>query len=732
MSDFRLFIERDGIAVITWDVRDRSMNILTKPAFTDFDQLIDDALDNDSVRGIIITSGKDSFAGGIDLNMLSDIVRSAGKDPAPGVLAFLMNVHRVLRKLERAGMDDKNKGGKPVVCAIPGLCAGIGTEIALACHHRIMSDTKSAKIGLPEIRVGLFPGAGGTTRYSRLVGTLAAAPVLLEGKMLSPSKAKMAQLIDNVVEPEALLDSARNWIMSAIDDDLVKPWDRKGWRMPGGAPYHPQGFMTFVGANAMVNARTKGVYPAAKAMLSAIYEGAMVPFDTALRIEARWFTSVLLDPVSSNMVRSLFINKEVLEKGANRPDVTDQSVRRLGVVGAGMMGAGIAHVAALAGVEVVLVDRTEDAANDGKTHIDGIIEKSVGRKFITQEEKAEVLKRIETTANYHHLKGCDLVVEAVFEDPAVKADAIQKIGSVVGHDCVVATNTSTLPISDLSQAIDEPQRFIGIHFFSPVHRMSLVEVIKGTDTGDLAVAKALDFVRQLRKTPIIVGDARFFYANRCILAFGKEGLRMINEGIKPALVENAASLLGFPVGPLQLIDETSISLNATIARASREVMGDGYPDQPSDEVLFLLEDKGRLGRKTGGGFYDYDKSGKRIGLWAGLTNSFPLSDIQPSVQEVQNRLMMIQALEAVRAFENGVLTDVREGDVGAILGWGFAPWTGGPFSWLDRIGAAKAVEICQRLETEHGSRFAPPQALLNMAKSGTTFYSEHSKTPTAA
>ena len=722
MADFSYQVHDDEVAVITWDVPGKSMNVLTREAFALVEEFLDRALSDDSVKGIVITSGKDSFAGGMDLNVLANIKAGAGDNPAPALFEFIMNGHRILRKIERAGMDPKtNKGGKPIACAIPGMCAGIGTEIALACHRRFMADTPKGRIGLPEILLGLFPGAGGTTRYSRMVGAMAAAPVLLEGKMLAPAGAKSAQLIDEVVPADQLLDKAKAWVLTATDADLVKPWDQKGYKMPGGEPYHPAGFMTFVGASAMINGKTQGVYPAAQALLSSIYEGAMVPFDTALRIEARYFTQILMDPTSSAMIRSLFLNKEALEKGANRPDLPDQKVEKVGILGAGMMGAGIAYVSANAGIEVVLIDQAQDAADKGKAYSEGILDKGMQRKKVTQEKKDEVLGRITATTDLAALKGCDLIVEAVFEDPGVKAEMTRKVEAIVGEDCIFATNTSTLPISELAKASVRPGQFIGIHFFSPVDKMLLVEIIKGRETGDRAVAKALDYVRQIRKTPIVVNDARFFYANRCIIPYINEGVRMVGEGVEPALIENAARLLGFPVGPLQLVDETSIDLGVKIARATRAAMGDAYPDTAVDDVLFWMADEGRLGRKSGAGFYAYDEAGKRSGLWAGLGEKFPDADPQPELTTVQHRLMMAQVLEAVRALEEGVLEDIREGDVGAILGWGFAPWSGGPFSWLDMIGAARAVEICEGL-AGFGPRFATPTLLREMAETGQTFY----------
>ncbi|WP_149589245.1 3-hydroxyacyl-CoA dehydrogenase NAD-binding domain-containing protein [Tabrizicola flagellatus] len=719
MTDFTMTTDAEGVATITWDVTSKSMNVMSAEAFAILSDLVDQALADAGVKGIIITSGKKDFAGGMDLNVIARM-RAGG---AQAIFDGVMQMHQVLRKIERAGMDPKTlKGGKPIVAALPGTALGIGLELPLACHRIIAADNPKAKIGLPEIMVGIFPGAGGTTRLSRKLGAMMAAPFLLEGKLSDPKSAKAAGLIDEVVAPEDLLKRAKEWVLSATDADLVKPWDAKGYKMPGGAPYHPAGFPTFVGASAMVHSKTMGVYPAAKALLAAVYEGALVPFDTALKIEARHFTSVLMNPSSSAMIRSLFINKEALEKGANRPRVEDQAVRKLGVIGAGMMGAGIAYVAANAGIEVVLIDATQEAADRGKAHSEALLDKGMKRGKVTAEKKAEVLGRITATTDYAALAGADLVVEAVFEDPKVKHEVTAKVEAAVGPDCIYATNTSTLPITGLAAASQRPDQFIGIHFFSPVDKMNLVEIIRGRKTGDRAVAKALDFVRQIRKTPIVVNDARFFYANRCIIPYINEGIRMVAEGVEPALIENAAKLVGMPLGPLQLVDETSIDLGVKIAKATKEAMGKDYPDEAVDHVLFWMADQGRLGRKAKAGFYAYDDKGERLGLWEGLAHKYPLDKMQPSLADVQHRMLFAQVLEAVRALEEGVLTDIREGDVGAILGWGFAPWSGGPFSWLDMIGAARAVEICRGLTAQFGPRFHAPALLREMAEKGETFY----------
>ncbi|KHA53399.1 3-hydroxyacyl-CoA dehydrogenase NAD-binding domain-containing protein [Sulfitobacter geojensis] len=723
MTDFTMKTDANGVAIITWDVADKSMNVMSIDGLTQLEAHIDAALADDAVKGIVITSGKEgSFAGGMDLNLLAKMREDAGDDPAKGLFEGTMKMHALLRKIERAGMDPKtNKGGKPIAAALPGTAAGIGLELPLATHRIFCADNPKARIGLPEIMVGIFPGAGGTTRLSFKLGAMAASGFLLEGKMVAPAAAVKAGLIDEVADDPVA--AAKEWVLNAKDADLVKPWDAKGYKMPGGAPYHPAGFMTFVGANAMINSKTKGAFPAAKALLSAVYEGALVPFDTALKIEARWFTSVLMNPSSSAMIRSLFLNKEALEKGAVRPaGIPDQRVKKLGVLGAGMMGAGIALVSVQAGIEVVLIDRDQAAADKGKAYAEAYFDKGIARKKGTVEKKEAALALINATPDLDALKGCDLIIEAVFEEPKVKAEMTKKVEAVIPEDCIFASNTSTLPITDLAKASSRAEQFIGIHFFSPVERMALVEIIKGKETGDRAVAKSLDYVRQIRKTPIVVNDARFFYANRCIIPYGGEANRMITEGVAPVLIDNAAQMLGFPVGPVQLGDETSIDLATKIMRATKAAMGNAYPASEADDLIVWMEDEGRLGRKAKAGYFDYDEKGKRLGYWKGVHDRYPLAEVQPDLQEVQDRLMFVQVLEAVRALEEGVLMDIREGDVGAILGWGFAPWSGGPFSWLDMIGTPYAAERCDELEAKFGERFKCPDLLREMAAKNQSFY----------
>ncbi len=737
MTIFNYDVDADGVATITWDLPGANMNVMNGQGLEELNAAFDKAFADDAVKGVVLTSAKKDFAGGMDLNILGKAraeAEASGGNPAEAMFSMVMDMHKLMRKIELAGMDFKTKkGGKPVAWASPGTAAGIGLELGLCCHRRFVADNPKAKIGLPEILVGIFPGAGGTTRLIRMLGVMGASPFLFEGKMMSPAKVKAAGVVHEVVPAEELLAKAKAWVLSATDADCVQPWDAKDYKMPGGAPYHPSGFQTMAGGIAMIHGRTQGAYPAPKALMSAIYEGACVDFDTAIRIEARWFTNILMNPSSGAMIRSLFLNKEALEKGAVRPkDVPDMRVKKVGVLGAGLMGAGIAFVSARAGIEVVLMDRDQDAADAGLAKITAILDDGLKKKAITEDVKADILSRVTATPDYKALSGADLIVEAVFEDMGVKAAVTKLAEAEIPADAIFASNTSTLPISDLAKASRDDTRFIGIHFFSPVEKMALVEIIKGQNTGPEAVAKALDFVRQIKKTPIVVNDARFFYANRCIIPYGGEANRMVAEGIEPALIENAAKQLGFPLGPIQLGDETAVDLAEKIMRATKEAMGKDYPESDGDDVVQHLFDLGRLGRKTKAGYYDYDDKGKRTGLWRGIHDKFPLADEQPDVTEVQHRLMLAQVLEAVKALEEGVLEDIREGDVGAILGWGFAPWSGGPFSWIDILGTKRVVEICDSLAQKHGPRFNAPALLRDMADKGETFYGRFGKAAKAA
>ena len=724
MSDFIYSKDTDNIVSIQWDVKNKSMNVLTLEGIESLRDCVNKALNDETAVGIIIGTGKKDFSGGMDLNILQSMISKSTPNFADIAFKTIMDIHKLLRKIELAGRDKKTqKRAKPVVWAASGISAGIGTEIALACHYRIATDNPQTKIGLPEILVGLFPFGGGTTRVMRMLGAMIASNILLEGKMFTAAAAKSLGLIDEVCKSDELLIKAKKWILSASEADTTKTWDIKGFKVPGGGPYHPSGFLTFAGASAIVHAKTQGAYPAHKSLMSAAYEGLLVPFETALKIEARWAVKLLKIPSTFNMIRTLFVNKTLLDKGGAKPKNTAiQKTKNLGVLGAGMMGAGIAYVAAIAGIDVILIDSTQEKAFNGKTKIKLILEEGVKRKKITLHKMEEVLNRVHATNDYSKLNSVDLVIEAVFEDEILKNTVTKAAELHIPNSTIFATNTSTLPISELAKASKNRKNFIGIHFFSPVNKMNLVEIIKGKETSDVAVGKALDFVRQIRKTPIVVNDARFFYANRCIIPYLNEGVKMVGEGVKPALIENAAKQMGMPVGPLQLIDETSIDLANQIAKATKIALGAKYFEDASDEVLNYMVNNERLGRKSKSGFYNYDGKGKRIDLWKGLSNKWPLNQQQPNVDEVKTRLALIQALEAVRAFEEGVLTDISEGDVGAVMGWGCLPWAGGPFGWLDLLGSKKVLETCNQFTKNFGLRFKAPKILEKMAATNSKFY----------
>jgi len=722
MADFYFDIDQSGVATITWDCPDKFMNLMSWEGFNELDTFMNQAINDPKVKGIVLASGKDTFTGGMDLKVLGSMKQNSSTDL--DVFNGVMTIHRILRNIELAGGDPKTgKAGKPVAIALNGTSVGIGYEIAISTHRIICADNPKASIGLPEILVGIFPGGGGTTRLARRLGILAAAPFILKGKTPKPKDALNAGLVDEVVPPELLLSRAKEWVLNATPDDIIKPWDKKGFKIPGGSPYDRQGFLSFAGASALIAGETQCLYPAAQAAISTIYEGMMLPFDQAIRNEAKWFAKVLVNPSSSAMINTLFVNKKLLEKGHRRPkDRPKLNLLNLGVIGAGMMGSGIAQVAAQSGLSVFLLDKDETALEKGKGKIQSILEKDVARGRISTEKAQSTIEQINFSTDLSVLRDCKFVIEAVFEDPDIKANIFKQVSDIVSDDCLIASNTSTLPISDLSKSVSKPERFVGIHFFSPVQRMALVEIIKSRQTNDQSVSQAFDLVRKLRKTPIIVNDSRFFYANRCIIPYINEGVSMVGEGYHPALIENAAKQIGMPLGPLQLIDETSLELAVHIATASREALGDDYMENDADRVVFKLAGIGRLGRKSNAGFYEYDSKGKRLGLWEGICNLFPPSSEQPSVSTVKDRLLVIQVVEAIKTLQEDILVDVREGDVGAIFGWGFAPWSGGPFSWVDTQGIDQTITLCSSLKNKFGKRFEPPILLQEMKKDKLTFY----------
>jgi len=726
MTHFTLEIDADGIALVTWNSPGRSMNVIDASVTEELSQLVEKVADDAAIRGAVITSGKESFCAGADLTILEQmagkyaaLLKSNGEEAANRmVFDESRKLSQLYRRLETCG--------KPWAAAINGTAVGGGFELCLACHHRVAADNPKTRLGLPEVKVGLFPGAGGTQRVARMLQPADALQFLLKGDQLKVDRARAMKLIDEVVPPSDLVNAAKAWIKAG--GKAVAPWDEKGFRLPGGPVYSKAGMMTFPAANAIYRRETYDNYPAGRAILQTVYEGLQVDMDTALRVESRWFAKILRSPEAAAMIRSLFVSMQELNKGARRPpDVPPSSLKKIGIVGAGFMGAGIAQVTAAAGMRVVLIDRDQEAADKGKAGLYKTLSDSVAKGRMKEAERDALLEKITPTADYGALSDCDLVIEAVFEDRKVKADVIAKIQAVIGKDAILASNTSTLPINSLAAEFKEPARFIGIHFFSPVARMMLTEIIRGKQTGDKALAVALDYVRAVRKTPIVVNDSRGFYANRCVLNYIQESHLMLSEGVPPAMIENVARMAGMPVGPLALNDETALDLGLKIVRATEAEEGAGSVHPAQKKLLEeMVEKLGRFGRKNGKGFYDYPQ-GQPKRLWPGLADLLPKKLTRDEIDaldvtELKQRFLVVQAVEAARTFEEKVVTDVREADVGSILGWGFAPFTGGTLSYIDMMGTRKFVELCRRFEKKYGARFAPNKLLVEMAEKNESFY----------
>ena len=721
-ENFRFEAGEDGVALITWDSPGRSMNVFTEKVMDELDQIIDRVSGDDAVTGAIIVSGKKDFSGGADLTMLHGLFSAfqarMKDDPIEAKRSLLhesSRMSRLYRKLEICGT--------PFVACVHGNCMGGATELALAAHGRVMADDKATKMALPEVKVGIFPGAGGTQRVPRMTDLQAALEMMLKGSSLPPARAKAMKLVDEIVPRDQCIDAARRMLADGLE--TTKPWDKKGFKPEGAARiFSPAGFQFWPAANAIYRKETFDNYPGARALLQSVFEGLQLDIDAGLKVESRYFANILQTNEAAAMIRSLFVSMQELNKGARRPaDQPKRVVKTLGVIGAGFMGAGIAHVSALAGIDVVLIDRDQASADKGKAHSAGLMDKAIGRKRATPEEKEALLGRITPSADYAALAGCDLVIEAVFEDRAVKQEAMEKAMAHLADDVVFASNTSTLPITSLAANARDARTFIGIHFFSPVDRMMLVEVILGEETSDEALAAALDYVRQIRKTPIVVNDSRGFYANRCVMAYMLEGHLMLTEGVPPAMIENAARMAGMPVGPLSLTDEIGIDLAWKILQATKNDAGTEILIDAKQEALLedLVVKRERFGRKNSKGFYDY--AGRDKTLWPGLAEiAAPRSGDDFDVSELKERFLVTQALEAARTVAEGVVSDPREADVGSILGFGFAPYTGGTLSYIDFMGAAEFLARAERLAAKHGTRFAPPTLLKEMAANGETFY----------
>jgi 3-hydroxyacyl-CoA dehydrogenase/enoyl-CoA hydratase/3-hydroxybutyryl-CoA epimerase len=714
MENFKIDVDADGIALITFDVPGRSMNTLTSGVMAEIPQWIERVKTDDAIKGAVLTSGKASgFCAGADLGDMAGGMLAGGSLQEAYDAGWKLN--GALRALETCG--------KPVAAAINGLALGGGLELTLACHYRVVADDSKIQLGLPEIKVGLFPGGGGTQRLTRLIGVQAAMTAMSAGSSWRPNDAKGAGVVHEVVARGTEVDAAKAWIKGG--GKAVQPWDDKGFKQPGGGPYHPAGIQSFLVGNAMLRKQSYGNYPAVLNLMKAVYEGIQVPMDAALRIETRYFIKTLMTPQAQAMIRSLFLSKQELDKGAVRPaGVPKSDPKKVTVIGAGMMGAGIAYVQALAGIETILIDRTQEDADKGKAHVADLLKKRLSKGQITQEKFDALLGSVTATTDYDLIKGSDLVIEAVFENREIKADVTKRAEAQLAPGAVFGSNTSTLPITGLAEASVRPEDFIGIHFFSPVDKMMLVEVILGEKTGEAAIARSLDYIMKIKKTPIVVNDGRGFYTSRCFGTYVAEGMAMLEEGYAPALIDNIGRMTGMPRGPLEMHDDVALDLSVKIARQTALDLGDRYQPLPGSQIVQkMVEELGRYGRKNGMGFYDYDQKPKKI--WAGLAGLAPvkINDSTPElVEDQKQRLLYRQAVEVARCWEEGVIDDPREADVGAILAWGFAPWTGGPITMIDQTGLKAFVAQADDYAARYGDRFKVPQLLRDMAAKGETFY----------
>ncbi len=723
--DYRV---EDGIAILTWNDESRAMNVVSGDALAELGAAVEKAATDGNIAGIVLTSGKPGiFVAGGDLQQIQSL--GSGPIDADELLTRTSAVLDQLRRMETCG--------KPVVAALNGVTLGGGYEIALACHRRILVNERHARVGLPEAGLGLMPGAGGTQRLPRLVGVQQALGLIMQGSQLDPDQALEAGLVDELVEPDRLLQAAKGWISES--GRATQPWDDKGYEVPGGGAGSVGFAQTMMGSNAMTHAVTFGNVPAQKAILQAVYEGLPLPMDRAARVETRQFIRVLRDPTARSMLRTLFFSLQECQKGARRPRGFSRfHVRKVGIIGAGLMGQGIARVTAKAGIDVVLIDRDLASAKRGKDKVASDLERRLQRGRTTPERVEAILRRIRPTGSYDDLEGCDVVVEAVFEDRGLKAEVTRLADSKIGDEAILASNTSGLPITELAKASTRPKNFIGLHFFSPVDRMQMVEIIVGGETSQETLAKAWDYLLEIKKAGIVVNDSPSFYTSRVFGTFISEGNHLLVEGVTPALIENAAKAVGMPMPPLGISDQVGLGTMHKVAKQAEKdaaAAGRKWVQSPAQAIIAsLVEDHDRWGAnpppredgapRTPGGFYDYDGSGKR--LWPELSSAMSRwiqpRETQPSAEIVGRRYLFTQCLEAVRCLEQGVIADVRDGDVGVVMAVGFPAFTGGPFTYIDNYGLKRFVREADELAARYGGRFEPPRLLRDMAEGGETFY----------
>lgn len=703
--------DQQGIVTLTLDMpgqRANTMNAVYREAMVStLDRLEAECTE---ISGVIITSAKKTFFAGGDLN---ELIRVSPAE-AEFFYRMVLGLKAQLRRLETLG--------RPVVAAINGAALGGGWELALACHYRIALDLPETQLGLPEVTLGLLPGGGGIVRMVRLLGVEKALPYLLEGKQLRPRQAFAAGLIHALADDQqSMLDMARAWILA--NPDARQPWDDKGYKLPGGTPAQPALAQMLPIAPAVLRSKTQGCFPAPEKILCAAVEGAQVDFDTAQIIETRYFTELACGQVAKNMIGTFWFQLNKIKAGDSRPaGLPTRRIGKLGVIGAGMMGAGIAYVAAKAGIEVVLKDVSLAAADKGKAYSAGLLDKQLARGQLSSDQRDLCLARIKATADDSDFAGCELIIEAVFENRGLKAQVMAAAEQQALPDALLASNTSTLPITGLAQAVTRQDNFIGLHFFSPVERMPLVEIIRGAQTSDQALARAFDFVMQINKTPIVVNDSRGFFTSRVFSTYTSEGIAMLGEGVPAALIENLARQTGMPVGPLAVSDEVSLSLMSHIREQTRKDLlaeGQAVPAHPAFAVIDRMLELQRPGKAAGGGFYDYPAGGKKQ-LWPGLIKEFGAAASLP-LEDVRDRLLFVQALETVRCLQEGVLQSTADANVGSIFGIGFAAWTGGALQYINQYPLTAFVARAKQLAEGYGERFQPPALLLEKAVSGETF-----------
>lgn len=704
---------QDNIVVLTMDMPGQSANTMNALYREAMGKIVDRLeAEKDSIAGVILTSAKKTFFAGGDLNELIKVTKA----DAPAFYQMILNIKGQLRRLECLG--------KPVVAAINGAALGGGWEIALACHHRIALNNSSIQLGLPEVTLGLLPGGGGVVRMVRILGLEKALPYLAEGKKVRPDAALKAGLIHELAsDSDDLLAKARAFI--AANPTAVQPWDVKGYKIPGGTPSSPNVAQMLAIAPSVLRDKTKGCFPAPEKIMCAAVEGAQVDFDTAQIIEARYFTELTTGQVAKNMIGTFWFQLNEINAGGSRPQGFEPYVtKKVGVLGAGMMGAGIAYVSAVAGIDVVLKDISIEAAEKGKDYSAKLLEKKVGRGQMSAEKRDGILARIKPTVSDADFEGCDLIIEAVFEDRDLKANVTAAAERAALADAVIASNTSTLPITGLATAVQQQDKFIGLHFFSPVDKMPLVEIIKGEHTSDETLARGFDYVMQIKKTPIVVNDSRGFFTSRVFGTFTNEGLAMLGEGVSAAMIENEARKAGMPVGPLAISDEVSMSLMNHIRQQTiKDLAAEGkqIPEHPAFAVIdMMLNEYKRPGKAAGAGFYDYPAGGKKH-LWPELKARFEKSDAQISQIDVRDRILFIQAIETVRCVEEGVLKSVADANIGSIMGIGFAAWSGGALQFINQYGVKDFVARAKYLAEQYGERFLPPALLLEKAAKNQSF-----------